>query len=190
MPPLPSEVRAFQVAELRADVEGKERSIIGRLVPYGVVAQVSERFTEEFARGVFRKSITEAARNLPLMVAHQHQTLPIGSAREWDDREDGLVGRWLLAETRDAVEALELVEGEHLSGMSVGFQPIKSDWQFNDPPDFDHVVRREARMLEASLCAIPTYDDARVLLTRTGEGRVKGTPRLDSWRAWLGTVKA
>lgn len=184
-----SEVRVLEAPELRAESESGRHFIVGRLVPYNVEANVSGRFLETIIPGCFRKSIGESARRLPLMVSHRHDELPVGSAVEWDDRDDGLYGRWEVADTAQAREVFGLVNDEHLSGLSVGFMPVKSDWDFREPPDMDRVARREARMLEASLTPVPTWADAQVLLTRTSEGRVKTTPRADLYREWWRTVK-
>ena len=182
------EIRAFHV-ELRGDDEGGEKAVIGRLIPYDKWAQIGARFEERHAPGVFAKSIQESAAHLPLMVQHDHTKLPVGSAKEWDDRpDDGLWGRWVFAKTKEAVETRGLFEDGHVSGLSAGFLPVKSEWDFRDLPDMDRVTRLEARLLESSLVAIPTWDDARLVQTR--EGRVKGTPKLDAYRAWLEEIKS
>ena len=184
-----TEFRAFQGVELRADDEGSEKAVVGRLIPYNVWAQVGVRFEERHAPGVFAKSIAEAAHNLPLMVQHEHQKLPVGSAREWESRDDdGLWGRWVLARTQEAMELRSLVDDGHVSGLSAGFIPVRSDWEYRDLPDLDRVTRLEARLMEASVVALPTWDEARLVLTR--EGRVKGRPKLDRYMAWLEEVKA
>ena len=182
------ETRAFHV-ELRSDDEGSEKAVVGRLIPYGKWAQVGTRFEERHTPGVFAKSIKEAAANLPLMVQHEHRKLPIGSAREWEERDDdGLWGRWVYARTAEAMEVRGLVDDGHVSGLSAGFLPVKSEWDFRDLPEMDRVTRLEARLLESSIVAIPTWDEARLVQTR--EGRVKGTPKLDAYKAWLDGIRS
>lgn len=183
-----TEVRHLEGSQLRAETVADRHHIVGRLVPYNVEAVIAGRFVESILPGCFRKSIAESARRLPLMVSHNYEQLPIGSAVEWSDQDDGLYGRWEMADTAQAREVFGLVADEHLSGLSVGFMPVKSDWEFNDLPTLDRVARREARLLESSLTPVPTWADAQVLLTRTAEGRVKTTPRADAYRQWLKTV--
>ena len=185
-----TEYRAFHAEiELRADDEGAEKAVVGRLIPYDKWAQVGTRFEERHAPGVFAKSIKEAASNLPLMVAHEHGKLPVGSAKEWEDRaDDGLWGRWVFARTQDAMEVRSLYEDGHVSGLSAGFIPVRSDWEFRDLPLMDRVTRNEAKLMEASIVALPTWDESRLISTR--EGRVKGTPKLDAYRTWLESVRS
>lgn len=187
----PMETRVLEAFELRFDgTEGGKQAFTGRLVPYDTWAQIGDRFEERMSPGVFKKSTQEAASRLPLMVQHEHQALPVGSVVEWDDREDGLYGRWELADTTEARSIGGLIRDGHVSGLSAGFVPVRSEWAFADQPgEMDQVTRLEARLAEASVVSIPAYQDA-LILTRTAEGRgPKGTPRLDSWAKWLESAR-
>lgn len=188
-----TEVRVYtEGVQMRAETDEKQLVLRGLLIPYNTPATVvtkTAKFVEEVAERCFAKSISESALRLPLMARHDSgNSWPIGSAVEWDDRTDGLWGQWLMAGTFEARTAWQLVDERHLGAMSAGFLPIRSDWTLADPPDLDHVVRREARLLESSLVSVGVYKDAHVL-TRSAEGRVQGTPHLDSWRKWYDAVK-
>lgn len=179
-----AELRMVEGLQLRADTDETKLVLRGMAVPYDKPAVIAGRFVEQIAARCFAKSIVEAARRLPLMARHSLDSWPLGSADEWDERADGLYAQWTLADTEQAREAWQLVSAGHLSGLSVGFMPVRSDWSLADPPELDQVVRREARLVEVSLVPVGTYADARVMV-RTGEGRVKGTPRADQWGRWL-----
>lgn len=177
-------------AEVRAETDEKRKVLHGVLVPYDTPTDIGGAFVETIAPGCFTKSIKESARRLPLMAAHDIQSWPIGSADEWDDTAERLAGLWTLADGPRPLEVWELVRDGHLSALSVGFQPFKSDWTFSDRPgELDSVRRREARLLEASVVSVGAYEAARVQV-RTAEGRIRKTPRLDQWRDWLAREKA
>jgi HK97 family phage prohead protease len=187
------EVRLLEGAEIRADAEGREKGFVGRLVPYGVPAPIGGKFLEVMERGVFAKSIKEAARDLPLLVNHRHDDLPIGKAVEWDDRPDGLWGRWVMADTEEARKVYGLIEGGHMSGLSCGFLPLKGHdvWDIRQAPDLSVVTRRQARLLEASAVTVPTWAEAVITHTRSAVAAGRSLrPRVEAWREWLDTVKA
>jgi HK97 family phage prohead protease len=144
--------------------------------------------------GVFARSIaqqTERGRTFPLMVNHDHSQLPIGKAVEWDDRADGLHGRWVMAETEAATEAYRMISEGYLSGLSVGFGPNRDSdvWETADPPGVNRVTRRQARLLEASVCSVPTWEEAVVTLTRSSlTERTDLRPHLEAWAEWRSRV--
>ena len=130
--------------------------ITGRVVPYGVETDVGW-FLEEFERGAFTNSIVKTPK-IPLLLWHDNRSFPIGSAVSWDDRQDGLHARFRLAMTAVAQQAGQYARDDFLTGMSVGFSPVRSSWTYAaewDPelgPDhMDSVTRHEARLLEVSL---------------------------------------
>lgn len=188
----PTETRLLTGAELRVADEGTERALSGRLVPYGVWAPIGGRFEEQMAPGVFNQSIKQAARALPLLMLHNHRSIPVGKAVEWDDRDDGLHGRWLMADTPEARSAHQLAEDEYMTGLSVGFQPnAKQDvWEMHEPPDLCRVTRRNARLLEASLVPVPTWPQAVLTHTRSSVAE-RGSlfPYRNAWAEWLETIR-
>ena len=92
-----------------------------------------------------------------------------------------------------------LAEDGDLLGMSVGFLPIKSEWQILaatewapdlGPDHMDRVMRRESRLVEVSLTPTPAFADAEVTCVRTRyslELRAQHLgpairPQVDAWR--------
>ena len=192
--PQPSEVRAFPLsAQFRASVEG--RHMVGLVAPYNVTADVGP-FTETLKPGVFKKSIAQAARSLPLHVLHKHDEVPVGVAVSWDDTPEGLYGDFRFDTRADAQEAARLAEEGLLGALSVGFLPLEphgSKWSRGGGKP--HVDRIEARLLESSLCSVPVYEGAGVLAMRSigvpgdDSSLIVPTPRLDETRAWLESLK-
>lgn len=190
------ESRLFTSLEFReTDATESLSWIEGRAVPYGVVTNVGW-YEEEMVAGVFTKSIREAASALPLLLFHDGRTFPIGAAESWTERGDGLVGRWRV-DTKDplAQEAARKARDGFLPGLSVGFQPVRTERI--DRADQPFLMRRiEARLLETSLVSTPAYKDATVKLVRSVDGAAAGeqprrpAPRLARWQAELEQLRA
>jgi HK97 family phage prohead protease len=183
------EARLFDGAEVRAvDTKGKRR-FEGRAVPYDKWAVVNGLFEERIRKGAFAKSLNESASKLPLMLAHQTTDLPLGHLEEWRDDDEGLHGTWRVSDGSHADDAWTSVREGSLSGLSVHFRPLQDDWLPASPPQFDRVTRLQARLMEISLCAIPTWSEARVTATRTAKGERVIKPHSRLWKEWLETVR-
>lgn len=190
------ESRLFTKLEFRETDTTEDLSWIeGLAVPYGVVTNVGW-YEEEMVAGLFAKSIREAAAALPLLLFHDGRTFPIGAAESWTERSGGLLGRWRV-DTKDplAQEAARKARDGFLPGLSVGFQPIRTERIERD--DAPYLMRRvEARLLETSLVSTPAYKDATVKLVRSADGRAGDEgppvprPRADAWRAELERMRA
>lgn len=198
--------RRVQGLQLR-DVETTESLSMMRAtaVPYGKPADIGW-FLETFQAGSLAKSIKEAAADLPLLLFHENRSFPIGAADEWKDDANELEGTWRLDDSPEAQRAAELAKPVEdggkgmLSGMSIGFQPIRSAWEYVDdwnpdlgPEHKDRVLRQEARLLEVSLVSTPAFKEAAVKLVRSGDSprrRDQGRRELEEWRRELEALKA
>lgn len=143
-------------------------AIDGLVVPYDAPADVG-LFVESFDRGAFTASLARRAAAVPLLLWHDNRSFPIGVAEQWDDRPDGLHGRFRIAMSGVAQYAASQARDGFLTGMSVGFSPVRSSWRYAPewnpdlgPEYMDHVRRHEARLHEVSLTPTPAYDAARV----------------------------
>jgi HK97 family phage prohead protease len=173
----------------------------GRACPYGVFTNRGW-FLESFGDGLFDKSIKEAAAALPLLLWHDGQTWPIGSATEWKSTTgDGLWGVWKLDGSADAQRAGQLAKDGHLAYLSVGYMPMRSTWTMSDvdawdPADaetLDRVVRDEARLVETSVLSTPAFNSAQITLVRSAERtsrpqRAERRPVLAEWKAWRSNI--
>ncbi|GAA4075725.1 HK97 family phage prohead protease [Nocardioides kongjuensis] len=190
------ESRLFTQLEFRETDTTEDLSWIeGLAVPYGIATNVGW-YEEEMVAGVFAKSIREAASSLPLLLFHDGRTFPIGAAESWTERSNGLLGRWRV-DTKDelAQQAARKARDGFLPGLSVGFQPIRTERI--DRSDQPFLMRRiEARLLEVSLVSTPAYKDATVKLVRSadgaggGEQRPVARPRAEEWRRTLEQLRS
>lgn len=187
----------------------------GRAVPYNVPTDTGWYYIEHFVPGSLAASLRSVP-NVPLLLFHNAQSFPIGAASEWNDGSDGLDGVWRLDDSLEAQRAARSAADGFLTGMSISFAPVESQWTYadweewdpDDPSTYDSVARVQARLLETSLTPTPAYADAAVSLVRSSEGRrharqrppgrpgrrietvptLLDTPRLDKWRNWRSTL--
>lgn len=186
------EARVFGLELREVETTANLGMIRGMAVPYGEWANIGW-FMESFRAGSLTKSISEAARRLPLNLFHDNRSYPIGSADEWTEEDRGLFGTWRLTEEVEAQRAARLAESGDLTGLSIEFAPIRSQWtEAHDwnpdlgPDHLDKVERLEARLGAVALCQTPAYVSAGVQLVRSADAlqrrQVQGTPVLDEMR--------
>lgn len=182
-----AEVRTFPM-ELRA-VDA--RTMEGLVCPYGGEWPIGG-FTETLLPGVFKKSLAESPAPIPLMRYHEYEDPAVAVATEWRDTDEGLVGVFTFDTRPDAEEAARLAAGGFLSGLSVGFTPVRSSW--DDSGEVPHVDRHEAVLREVSLTSVPAFPSARVLAVRSMGAperpgtAIKPTPRMDALRQYLDSL--
>lgn len=192
------EVRTNQLQLREVETTMSGRFLAGRAVPYGEFASIGW-FEEEHQAGSFARSITEAAARLPLLLWHDNRTFPVGVSDEWKDGDDGLDAVWRMDDADEARRAADLASKQMLTGLSIGFAPIRSAWTYLDDDEWnpeegrlDRVTRLESRLLEVSLTPTPAFAGAKVSLVRSRDqhetrseqrgGRRNVTPRLQEWQ--------
>jgi HK97 family phage prohead protease len=173
------------------------RYLEGRAVPYNEWADIGW-FLEEHAPGSLDQTTRGGSgQRLPLLLFHNNQSWPIGHAETWRSDDGGLNGVWRLNELPEAQQAASLAAAGDLGGLSIGFQPIRSDWTYladdewnPDTGDKDRVTRTESRLLEVSLTPTPAFQGAAVSGVRTAERpRTRGHTRFDGWMRELAKLK-
>jgi HK97 family phage prohead protease len=172
---------AFDGIETRTDGDGF-RHLVGIVVPWSGTYRMPNGVTESFERSAFTKTLAERGDRIPLYQQHAtSDTLPVGTSVSWENTADGLVADFRMARTERAAEVLSLAEDGMVSGLSVGFIPIRNRQETrNDRP---HVVRVEARIDHVGFVAKPAYDDARVLAVRQFDpDNEDHAPLLARWR--------
>jgi hypothetical protein len=198
------ELRQMTTALVLRDVQtvGKPyRYLEGRAVPYGELANVGW-YLEAHRAGSFGESTKAGTgKGLPLLLFHDNRSFPIGRAETWAHDAGGLDGVWRLNESPEAQRAAAAAEDGELVGMSVGFSPIRSDWEYVDdwnpdlgPDHMDRVERVESRLLEVSLTPTPAFEQAAVTAVRTAltvehrhaaaaaAGHGPRSSQVDTWR--------
>lgn len=187
---VPIERRIRETFEIRdVDTKGGFTRLAGRAVPYDESADLGW-FLETHAPGSLAKSITEAARDLPLNLFHDNRSFPIGAADEWQDGRTALDAIWRLDHSDDAQRAAQLVDDKILTGLSIEFVPTRSDWKLADvfdpdrgPEYKDRVTRIESRLVGTALVQSGAFVGAQTMWVRAARapGR-EGEP--SALRAW------
>ncbi len=157
--------------------EGDGRTLIGRVVPYNVVADVADPptwqpYKESFAPGAFNAQLA-AANRIDVLLNYEHRqgiSDVVGRGVSLDERSDGLYGTFRMLTHGDGDKALELYHAGVLRGLSTEFAVRKSR-------TVDGVVQRvDARIGNVALCrehgspfggAKAAYAGAEVLSVRT-----------------------
>jgi HK97 family phage prohead protease len=184
---------------------GRFNFLEGRAVPYDTPADIGW-FVETHRSGSFKGSTKAGTgRALPLLLFHDNKSFPIGKAHSWRHDDGGLDGVWQMEDSAEAQRAAKAANDGMLTGLSIGFQPIRSQWELLDDgewnPDLgsdhkDRVTRLESRLLEVSLTPTPAFADAQVDSVRhatvyTRAARIKFLPELDvdRWRRELDRLR-
>jgi HK97 family phage prohead protease len=173
------------------------RHLEGRAVPYDTWENVGW-FLEQHVAGSFERSTKGlGGKNAPLLLFHDNRSWPVGHAESWTHDSDGMWGVWRLDGGEPAQRAAQMAADGHLTGLSVGFQPIRSKWELVDDwdPDadedhMDRVSRIESRLVEVSITPTPAFQDAQITLVRhqarySREARraARGETEKDRWLA-------
>ncbi|MFM2437359.1 MAG: hypothetical protein RLZ55_168 [Actinomycetota bacterium] len=177
-------------AEFRV-VDTEARTVTGKAAPYDTWTPIGGSYFESLAPSVFEKSIKERGDRVPLMLHHQHRAMPIGKAVEWDSQPDGVYATWEIAPTDDADEAYRMMRDGFLTGLSVGFRPVKND--IDTSGEVMKVRRVEAVLLEVSAVSIAAYEDATITLVRSrGQSLERSKEHLnrEAYKRWLESVRS
>lgn len=206
-PKRPTLPMLYELALDELPPSGPIREISGRVVPYNVRA--NRGFYAEGVRpGAFDKSIAElGAGSLPLLfMSHEDEAFPIGTSTSFESRPDALYGHWRLDTGPEATRAGQLMRDGFLTGLSVGGEPIRNEWEYvaegQWSPDLgmehmDTLWRVEARLVHVALLTSPAFGQAKVLAIAAADRdpevrleRAKRRPSLQAWRSELDTLRA
>ena len=187
-PPGGIELRSFDVPiAFRADPASGGRTLYGRAVPYGLVAELPGGIRERFVFGAFAAQVGSGNSARVKIFESHHARLdgqaPIGKTGGLEERSDGLHGAWPLYNTSRADDALELVRSGEVTGLSVGFMSLAGGSART--PD-GVIERRHAHLDHVVLTHEPIYEGAGVLAVRSVAAPAGG-PTLDELRADLAT---
>jgi HK97 family phage prohead protease len=165
--PAALELRTF-VFPVQCRASGNGRTLIGRAVPYGEVAELPGGLHERFVAGAFARQIASGQTAQVKIFESHHARLegspPIGKTAGLEEHYDGLHGEWPLYETSRANDALELVRSGEVTGLSVGFKPVEG----GTVKGHDGVIERRAAHLDhVVLTHEPIYAGAGVLSVRS-----------------------
>lgn len=165
---------ALEVREEPSD--GVAATIYGRAVPYGTPTKIGG-VQESFAANSI-----DAADVVGKPLAWRHNE-PIGVITEASNEPDGLYITAELLDTVQGRDAAILAKRGAVKGLSIGFEPLKSQWNRAKTA----VTHLSARVLETSLTHMPAYPTAGIASVREEganmseviEAEVRETPAID-----------
>ena len=159
----------------RFAVDAGRRVIEGLVAPYGVpTRRVSRRADGSDAALMFAPSSLQTPADLTrLKLLRDHDPArAVGKAVAAEQRPDGLWVRFSVARGAAGDEALALAGDGVLDGLSVGVD--YGDDDFTDEATAARVRRvNRADVREVSLCAMPSFDDARVTRVAASQGATR-----------------
>lgn len=164
----------WREADESEDVSGH---LSGVAVPYGPAINAGG-VRETFAAESFDPTQVEGK---PLCWRHGE---PIGRITRAENTPDGLVIDADIAATSLGRDAATLLRTGSVTGLSVGFSPVKDKWNSAKTT----VTRQAARLHEVSLTHMPAYQDALVGAVREENNNPEGNVMSDATEAVTETV--
>ncbi len=179
------------------------RTLHGRIVPYGEVADIAEydetkneivRYREQFlprsmaamVQGFIARGGVSKRSNLfvPLLIDHKDNfDSMIGQATEMTDADDGAYATFRLYDD-DRMTKIRSVLTESHTGLSVMFRDTRP------PRVIDGIVSRvQVHIAHVAATATPAYVSAGIDSIRSNEP-IPDTPQLQSVRDWLNAERA
>jgi hypothetical protein len=162
------------------------RTVSGRIVPFGEVAQVHDvvdgeivRYREEFLPGCMTRMIQGApARGGPKWIRFtmdHEQTFDanVGHCTDLSETDDGGHASFYLYDGPQLTKVRDMLRTSH-EGLSVEFKEVR-------PPIIENEVHRQRQIFITAVTATPApaYSGAKVLAMRESEEVPLGTPNLD-----------
>ncbi len=146
------------------EVRGDGRTIAGIAVPFGVAARIGgpHGFDETFRRGAFARTISERGDKVKLLAVHNTDQMPLGKVVVLREDAAGLYIEARVSATVQGDEVLTLIRDGAIDSFSIGFSPVKDEWNTQRTA----VTRTETRLHEVSAVAFPAFDTARITSVR------------------------
>ena len=146
------------------DAELEENEIRGFASVFG---EVVDAWTPSIMmQGAFTKTLQESARNIPILWQHD-MWAPIGKPTKLFESDNGLVLQAKISRTTKGRDALTLIRDGVISALSIGFEPIKFDFE-EQPDGSDMRFIREARLHEISVVTLGADPNALISEVRSG----------------------
>ena len=179
------ETRTIELAGIEIREEEDGHFLRGIVAPFHSTYDTG-RYIEKFGQSVFDKSIAERGDRIPLLEQHDRGRNPIGMAvgSSWEKTNDGLVADFRLARTARGEEARTLALDGMVTGLSVGFHPIRN--KTTTVEGRQQIERLEARLDHVGFVTAPAYSEAQVVSVRAFDPDDEElAPRLARWRHLL-----
>jgi len=156
---------------LNVDYEG--RTFEG----YAAVFGNEDAVADIIHRGAFTKTLTERGQKVPVLWAHSSDE-PIGRPLEMREDEKGLFVKAIISDTRRGRDALALLRDNAVDGLSIGYEPMKGGFDYEQREDKDPIRHlRELKLWEFSIVSLPANDEARILALKDEGGDAEIEPQ-------------
>jgi HK97 family phage prohead protease len=146
--------------QLRAQTNGSFQG-------YASVFAERDAYGDTMMRGCLATTLAEFKRKgrQPACLWAHDMSQPIGSYTTVEEDESGLIVAGRLATKGKAEEVRELIGMGAVSGLSIGFLPVRE--QYDSATKTNHI--HELRLFESSLVSIPALDSARLTSVKSNE---------------------
>jgi HK97 family phage prohead protease len=121
-----------------------------------------------FARTIAHWRAAKKARPIPLLDSHDRFRLGavIGKMVDAEETDDGLEAEFeMVPDDGDAEKAMKRIAGGFVTGLSIGYEPVKFDYEqpAGSTSMWDRIRHlREVKLREVSVVVFPMNEDARV----------------------------
>ena len=145
-------------------IDPSERVVLGVAAPYDEVSYLTpDPAGEVMLRGLFKRSLHHRADRIPLLRNHD-TSITLGWSTRFTETDSGLEALFKVNEGEPGDALLADAHNRYLTGMSVGYHPIKVT---RGAGGVQQVA--EARLVEVSLVGIPAYEGAAMLAVRNAQ---------------------
>ena len=179
------ETRTIEFAGLETRDTDDGHYLTGIVAPFQSTYD-NQSYIETFTSSTFDKSTSERGQNIPLLEQHDTSRHPIGMSVRWEKSAEGLIGEFKLAPTPRGEEARTLAAEGMVTGLSVGFLPIRN--RTSTVNGRKHIERLEAKLDHVGLITTgrQAYSEAKVLSVRAYDPEDPLTaPLLAKWKHLL-----
>lgn len=147
------------IQKIEASFEIKELSTEGTFAGYASVFDIEDYYGDIVAKGAFKRTLNGKRKRQPALLWQHRAAEPIGVWDHMEEDDKGLFaeGRLALA-TQRGREAYELLKIKAISGLSIGFTPVK--YQIDE--DTGKRTLLDIDLWETSLVTFPANDAARI----------------------------
>lgn len=159
--------KVFTLRHVKLHEEDGERRFEGYASTFGN----EDRHGDIVVPGAFRKSLDGHTREgtMPAMLLHHDMKRPIGKWTHMHEDTKGLkVEGTLTKGVRDADEAYALLQDGAISSMSIGYIPVKEDYDKKTGAN----LLQEVQLHEVSLVTIPANQAASITAVKDADGEI------------------
>lgn len=145
--------------KIETPFEVKELSTEGTFSGYASVFDIEDYYGDIVAKGAFKRTLNGKRKRQPALLWQHRADEPIGVWDRMEEDDKGLFAEGRLAlGTQRGREAYELLQIKAISGLSIGFTPVK--YQIDE--DTGKRTLLDIDLWETSLVTFPANDAARI----------------------------